>query len=121
MVKTNKVGRRKDVFAEGRGDGFEWTARVVSGKGARESVFHDCPLCRELVAESLRCGKGGTVEAVVGINPDYADQIPVEWIESLLELVGPNATVQLMGRNMEAEPVEELSMEQFLERVGYGA
>ena len=41
------------------------------------------------------------------------------WLDDLLELVGPNAIVQVMGRDLEAEPVEELSMEAFLARLGY--
>ncbi|MEO8275827.1 MAG: hypothetical protein ABI639_06375 [Thermoanaerobaculia bacterium] len=100
--------------------GFDWTARIVSAEAGFGPVFDNCPLCRELASQ---CGPGQKVEAVVGVGPanreTYAALIRAEWIDSLLDLVGRNAVVRVMGRNMEKEPLEELSMESFLERIGY--
>jgi hypothetical protein len=75
------------------------------------SGFHDCPLCREL---------GPNAEAVVGIRQESLPELlQAGWVTNLLDLVGRDATVRVMGREMEKEPVEELSMASFLARLGY--
>ena len=105
-----KAGRRAAGFAAGpeAGDGG-WI--TVSGHG---SGFHDCPLCRELASQSE------TVEASVWIRPEGLPELErAGWLDELVDLVGPNATVRVMGRDMAAEPVEELSLATFLARMGY--
>ena len=108
-----KAGRRAAGFAAGpeAGDGG-WI--TVSGHG---SGFHDCPLCRELARNAE--GTEG-VEASVWIRPESLPLIEgAGWLDELVDLVGPNATVRVMGRDMAAEPVEELSLATFLARMGY--
>ena len=83
-----------------------WITLVGHGSG-----FHDCPLCREL---------GADAEAIVNIRMESLPELlRAGWIDDLLELVGRHATVRVMGREMQSEPVEELSMESFLARLGY--
>lgn len=95
--------------------GEEWITVLGQGSG-----FHDCPLCRELAKRSEGAGGAQAVEAFVGFRPDSLPELlRAGWIDDLLELVGPNATVRVMGHEMEPEPVEELSMETFLARLGY--
>jgi hypothetical protein len=75
--------------------------------------FHDGPLCRELEAS-------GAGESVLDLPPGTVrERVRDGWIDDVVELVGRNATVRVMGRNMEAEPLEVLSMESFLARLGY--
>lgn len=89
--------------------GESWISLVGQGAG-----FHDCPLCRELAS------RGEPVPATVLVRSESLPLVArTGWLDDLLELVGPNATVQVMGRDLEAEPVEELSMEAFLARLGY--
>ncbi|MEO8196974.1 MAG: hypothetical protein ABI689_09655 [Thermoanaerobaculia bacterium] len=81
---------------------------TVSGHG---SGFHDCPLCREL---------GPDTEALVGIREESLPELlRAGWIANLLDLVGRDATVRVMGHEMEKEPVEELSLASFIARLGY--
>ena len=101
--------------------GEEWI--TVHGQG---SGFHDCPLCRELAgrtegaAGSDAADGTAAVEAVVSFRPESLPELlRAGWIGDLLELVGPNATVRVIGHEMEPEPVEELSMATFLARLGY--
>ena len=76
--------------------------------------FDDCPLCRELAEQP------GGVPAFVQIRRESLPLLErIGWLDSLRELVGPNATVRVMGREMEAEPLEEISIETFLARLGY--
>lgn len=90
-------------------EGEEWISVTGEGTG-----FHDCPLCRELASQD------GGVPAFVEIRRESLPLLErIGWLDDLLELVGPNATVRVMGREMQAEPVEVLSMETFLARLGY--
>ncbi len=83
----------------------------------RGSGFHDCPLCRELGSQPE--GTEAT-PAIIGIRPESLPMlVRTGWLDDLVELVGRNATVQVMGRDMEAEPVEVISMETFLARLAY--
>ncbi len=94
-----------DLFPAGE----SWISLVGQGAG-----FHDCPLCRELASG------GEPVPATVHVRRESLPLLTrTGWLDDLLELVGPNATVQVMGRDPEDEPVEELSMEAFLARLGY--
>lgn len=89
--------------------GEEWISIVGEGGG-----FDDCPLCRELASQP------GGAPAFVGIRRESLPLLErIGWLDDLLELVGPNATVRVMGREMEAEPIEEISIETFLARLGY--
>lgn len=90
-------------------EGEEWISVTGEGTG-----FHDCPLCRELASQD------GGVPAFVEIRRESLPLLQrIGWLDDLLELVGPNATVRVMGREMQAEPIEVLSMEAFLARLGY--
>ena len=90
-------------------EGEEWISITGEGTG-----FHDCPLCRELASQP------GGVPAFVEIRRESLPLLErIGWLDDLLELVGPNATVRVMGREMQAEPIEVLSMETFLARLGY--
>lgn len=93
----------------GISDGEEWVSFAGHGSG-----FHDCPLCRELA------GQPGGIPTSFQVRRESLPLLArTGWLDDLLELVGPNATVRVMGRDLEAEPVEELSMEAFLARLGY--
>lgn len=86
-----------------------WISLAGVGSG-----FHDCPLCRELASG------GEPIPAVVDVRSESLPLLArTGWLDDLLELVGPSATVRVMGRDLAAEPVEELSMEDFLARLGY--
>ncbi len=86
-----------------------WISILGQGSG-----FHDCPLCRELASQSE------AVEAFVGVRRESLPLlVRTGWLDELVELVGRNATVRVMGRDMEAQPVEVISMEIFLARLGY--
>ena len=88
-----------------------WISLAGVGSG-----FHDCPLCRELASSSAT----GEVPAIVEIPRESLPLLArTRWLDDLLELVGPNATVSVMGRDLATEPVEVLSMESFLARLGY--
>jgi hypothetical protein len=85
---------------------------TLSGHG---SGFDDCPLCRELAASHPE-----GIPARVEIPPESLPLLArTGWLDDLVELVGPNATVQVMGRELETEPVEVLTMATFLSRLGY--
>ena len=90
-------------------EGEEWISLVGQGSG-----FHDCPLCRELASQP-----GGIPTSFQVRRESLPLLARTGWLDDLLELVGPDATVRVMGRDLEAEPVEELSMEAFLARLGY--
>jgi hypothetical protein len=101
--------RRTPIPAGSQSAGDGWITVLGQGSG-----FHDCPLCRELASAP----EG--VEAFVGIRPESLPMlVQAGWIDDLLDLVGRNATVRIMGRDMEAEPEEEVSMATFLARLGY--
>ena len=56
----------------------------------------------------------------MGINPESLPELMrAGWLDELVDLVGPNATVRVMGHDMESQPVEEISMAAFLARLGY--
>lgn len=89
-----------------------WISLVGKGTG-----FHDCPLCRELASQG-EATEG--IETIVGVNPESLPELMRSgWLDDLIALVGPNATVQLMGRDLDSEPVEQISMAAFLARIGY--
>lgn len=98
--------------------GEEWITVLGQGSG-----FHDCPLCRELAkrSEGAEGAEGAeAIDAIISFRPESLPElVRAGWLNDILELVGPTATVRVMGRNMEAEPVEELSMETYLARLGY--
>lgn len=76
--------------------------------------FHDCPLCRELRS------RPEPAPALVGLRRESLPLLArTGWLDDLLELVGPDATVRVMGHEMEAEPVEVISIATFLARLGY--
>ena len=103
------LGAARLSSGPGSSDGEGWLSLVGQGSG-----FHDCPLCRELASG------GEPIPTVVDVRRESLPLLArTGWLDDLLELVGPNATVRVMGRAMEAEPVEELSMEAFLARLGY--
>ena len=86
----------------------------LAGKGPG---FHDCPLCRELASHP---DSQGSIEAVVGVNlKSLPDLMRTGWLDDLIALVGPDATVELMGRDLESHPIEVISMAAFLTRIGY--
>lgn len=98
-----------------------WVTVVGEGSG-----FHDCPLCRELAMQagesqgSEGSGAAGKIPAFICLNPESLPELArAGWLDDILDLVGPDAIVRLMGREMEPEPVEEISMEAFLTRLGY--
>ena len=92
--------------------GEGWISLLGQGSG-----FHDCPLCRELGRQLEAIP---AIPAIVGVNPESLPMlVRTGWLDDLVELVGRNATVHVMGRDMEAEPVEVISMETFLARLGY--
>ena len=98
--------------ADGGSAGGGWISLVGKGSG-----FHDCPLCRELASHP---DSADGIEAVVGINPESLPELMrAGWLDELVDLVGPNATVRVMGHDMESQPVEEISMAAFLARLGY--
>ncbi len=87
-----------------------WISFAGHGAG-----FHDCPLCRELASQG-----GGTVatEAIVNVSLDSLPElVRTAWLDDLIDLVGPNATVKVMGRDLESQPTEEISMATFLARL----
>lgn len=95
-----------------------WISMVGQGPG-----FRDCPLCRELASgfeanEATEATEA--IETLVGVNPESLPMlVRTGWLDDLVELVGRDATVRVMGRAMETEPVEVISMETFLARLGY--
>jgi hypothetical protein len=95
-----------------------WISLVGQGGG-----FHDCPLCRELGRHPEGAEAAEAAEAAPAIVGFRRESLPelmrAGWLDDLLELVGPNATVRVMGRAMEAEPVEVISIESFLARLGH--
>ncbi|MBP9144925.1 MAG: hypothetical protein KBF21_14885 [Thermoanaerobaculia bacterium] len=109
MHQNNRRRRRASIPAGLLSAEEGWITLVGQGSG-----FDDCPLCRELASQP------GGVEAIVGLRPESLPELArAGWLDDLLDLVGPNATVRVMGRDMEAEPVEEISMATFLARLGY--
>ena len=92
-----------------------WISIVGQGSG-----FHYCPLCRELASRPEAEAGAEGAPAVVEIRRESLPLLArAGWLDDLLELVGPNATVRVMGRAMEAEPVEVISIESFLARLGH--
>ena len=115
MTKRHNRRRRAPSPVDLPFAGEEWITLVGQGSG-----FHDCPLCRELARPPGGAEGAQAVEALVGFRQDSLPELlRAGWIDDLLELVGPNATVRVMGHEMEPEPLEELSMATFLARLGY--
>ena len=91
-----------------------WISLVGQGGG-----FHDCPLCRELGRHPEGAEAAEAAPAIVGFRRESLPELMrAGWLDDLLELVGRNATVRVMGHDMEAEPVEVISIETFLARLG---
>jgi hypothetical protein len=75
---------------------------------------HDCPLCRE------PAGEPGSGPSSLDLRGESLPMLArTGWLDELLALVGPDATVRVMGRDMDCEPEEVLSMTDFLDRLGY--
>lgn len=98
--------------------GEGWISLPGQGSG-----FHDCPLCRDLGGQpdvTVATPATQATPPITGIRPESLPMlVRTGWLDDLVELVGRNATVHVMGRDMEAEPVEVISMETFLARLGY--
>jgi hypothetical protein len=124
-MQPNTHRRRRAPIPQGPGTVPQgWITLLGEGSG-----FHDCPLCRELASSSAATPATPATPAIpaipatpaiVGIRPESLPMlVRTGWLDDLVELVGRNATVRVMGRDMEAEPVEVISMETFLARLGY--
>ena len=109
--------RRRPIRAISANRGTAEEARFsLLGRG---SGFHDCPLCRDLGGQPEVAEATPATPPITGIRPESLPMlVRTGWLDDLVELVGRNATVHVMGRDMEAEPVEVISMETFLARLG---
>ena len=111
--------RRRTTFPAIPADGGpaeeRWISIVGQGPG-----FPDCPLCRELARGIEASEANEAIETIVGVSQaSLPELMRAGWLDNLVELVGRDATVRVMGRAMETEPVEVISMETFLARLGY--
>jgi hypothetical protein len=131
-----QAARRHARFAAKPQVGIETWITIIGPASAVPGgdEFHDCPFCRELEeigASSARRASGasdavatplpgGVGAMILDFRPgSLPDLVRDSWIDDIVELVGRNATVRVMGRDMESEPVEVLSLESFLARLGY--